>query len=72
MASRTYRRKIGKRGNALWVRIPAVIVRELNLKVGDEAELVAVRENSFEVRCVCRDKAATEKVQVPDSAKHAE
>ena len=41
----------------MWVRIPAAIVRELNLKVGEEAELVAVREHSFEVRRVsgCED-----------------
>ncbi len=44
--------KVGKRGNALWVRIPAAIVRELNLKAGEEAEIVAVRERSFEVRRV--------------------
>jgi antitoxin component of MazEF toxin-antitoxin module len=44
--------KVGKRGNGLWVRIPAAVVRELNLKVGEEAEIIAVREHSFEVRRV--------------------
>ena len=50
--------KIGKRGNALWVRIPVAIVRELNLRPGEEAELVAIGEHSFEIRRVpsCREE----------------
>jgi antitoxin component of MazEF toxin-antitoxin module len=51
--------KIGKRGNALWIRIPAVIVRELNLQVGEEAEVIAIREDSFEIRRVPGGKKAT-------------
>jgi antitoxin component of MazEF toxin-antitoxin module len=62
MVSRTYTRKIGKRGNALWVRIPAAIVRELNLKVGDEAETVAMREFSFEVKQMSRGIGPNENV----------
>jgi antitoxin component of MazEF toxin-antitoxin module len=54
--------KVGKRGNALWVRIPVAIVRELNLKAGEEAEIVAVRERSFEVRRVpMRDSSEPQK-----------
>jgi antitoxin component of MazEF toxin-antitoxin module len=54
--------KIGKRGNGLWVRIPAKIVRELNLQSGDEAELVAVREHSFEIRRVPNRQEPAEKI----------
>jgi len=48
----TYARKIGRRGSGLWIRIPAAIVRQMNLKVGGEAEVVSVGEHGFEVRCV--------------------
>ena len=41
--------KIGKRGGGLLVRIPAAIVRELKMRPGDEAELVAIGERSFEI-----------------------
>ena len=61
MASRTYKMKIGKRGNALWVRIPAAIVRELKIKPGDEFDIVAIRELSFEVRRVRSSGDAAEK-----------
>jgi antitoxin component of MazEF toxin-antitoxin module len=44
--------KVGRRGNGLWVRIPAAIVRNLNIRPGDEAELIAIGEHSFEIRCV--------------------
>jgi antitoxin component of MazEF toxin-antitoxin module len=53
--------KIGKRGNALWVRIPVPVVKELNLKAGEEAELVAIREHSFEIRRVLRRESAGSK-----------
>ncbi len=44
--------KIGRRGNVLWVRIPAAIVREMKLKPGEAFEVIAVGEHSFEVRRV--------------------
>jgi antitoxin component of MazEF toxin-antitoxin module len=53
--------KIGRRGNSLWVRIPAAIVRELKISPGDEAELVAIREDSFEIRRVPSEKKTPNK-----------
>jgi antitoxin component of MazEF toxin-antitoxin module len=47
----TYTRKIGRRGSGLWIRIPAAIVRKMNLKVGDEAEIVKCESHGFELRC---------------------
>ena len=58
--------KIGKRGNGLWVRIPAAIVRELHIKPGDGAEVVAIREHSFEVRRVPRSREDNEKTTQSD------
>lgn len=37
--------KIGKRGNGLWFRIPAEIVRARNIKPGDEVEFAQIGEN---------------------------
>jgi antitoxin component of MazEF toxin-antitoxin module len=53
--------KIGKRGNGQWIRIPAAIVRELKIKPGDKAELVAVREDGFEIRLVPSQPELVEK-----------
>ena len=40
---------IAKWGNSLAVRLPALVVEAMNLKVGDEIEIHAVGERSFEV-----------------------
>ena len=58
--------KIGKRGNGLWARIPAAIVRELEIGPGDEVEPVAVREHGFEVRRVPPRREGVQKT-VPSS-----
>ena len=47
-----FTRKIGRRGNGLWIRIRAAIVRQMNLKVRGEAEVVRVGDHGFELRCV--------------------
>ena len=47
----TFTRKICRRGNGLWIRIPSAIVREMKLKVGGEAEIVKCESHGFELRC---------------------
>ena len=41
--------KIGKSGVGLAIRIPAAIVKEMNLKPGDEMQIVATGGQRFEV-----------------------
>jgi antitoxin MazE len=42
--------RVSKRGSSLAVRIPAALVKELELKAGDEIELVTVGERDFVIR----------------------
>ncbi len=60
--------KIGMRGSGLSVRIPAAIVRELNLRPGDEAELASVGEHSFEIRRVPPLASAMQQAVEPGGA----
>jgi antitoxin MazE len=41
--------KIGRRGNDLAIRIPAAIVKELDLKSGEEMQITVTGEHQFEV-----------------------
>jgi antitoxin component of MazEF toxin-antitoxin module len=54
--------KIGKRGNGLWFRIPAAIVRERDLKPGDEAQFTQIGEHEFELNRVGSQSGAFEKI----------
>jgi antitoxin component of MazEF toxin-antitoxin module len=60
--------KIGRRGNGLRIRIPAAIVRGLNLQVGEEMELVAVRDHSFELRRAPTPPSAAKRAHASDPA----
>jgi antitoxin component of MazEF toxin-antitoxin module len=54
--------KIGKRGNGLWFRVPAVIVKQRNLKPGDEVLLTRIGEGEFKLSRVCSQCGAREKI----------
>jgi antitoxin component of MazEF toxin-antitoxin module len=54
--------KIGKRGSGLWFRIPAAIVRDLDLKPGDEAQFTQIGEHEFELIRVDSLSGAMEKI----------
>jgi antitoxin component of MazEF toxin-antitoxin module len=41
--------KLRKRGNSLWITIPAAFVREHDLKPGDEAQFTQIGEYEFEL-----------------------
>lgn len=41
--------KVAKWGNSLAIRLPAIVVEALELKVGDEVELLAPGERSLRV-----------------------
>ncbi len=60
MATKTV--KLRKRGNGLWITIPAAIVRERNLKPGDEAQFAQIGEQEFELGRVCSQFGAVEKI----------
>ena len=64
--------KIRKRGNGLWITIPAAIVKARNLKPGDEAQFTQTGENEFELSRVCSQTGAIEKIltfsRVPDDS----
>jgi antitoxin component of MazEF toxin-antitoxin module len=45
--------KLRKRGNSLWITIPAEIVRERKLQPGDEALFTQTGEHEFELSRVC-------------------
>jgi antitoxin MazE len=42
--------RVAKWGNSLAVRLPDVVVKALNLKVGDEIEIVVSGARRFEIR----------------------
>jgi antitoxin component of MazEF toxin-antitoxin module len=54
--------KLRRRGNGLWITIPAAIVREQNLKPGDDAEFAQTGEHEFELSRVCSQTGAVEKI----------
>jgi antitoxin component of MazEF toxin-antitoxin module len=54
--------KLRKRGNGLWITIPAAIVKERNLKPGDEAQITQTGEHEFELGRVCSQTGAIEKI----------
>jgi antitoxin component of MazEF toxin-antitoxin module len=54
--------KLRKRGNGQWITIPAAIVRKRNLKPGDEAQFTQIGEHEFELRRVCSQTGAVEKI----------
>ncbi|MGD0293544.1 MAG: AbrB/MazE/SpoVT family DNA-binding domain-containing protein [Terracidiphilus sp.] len=54
--------KLRKRGNGLWITIPAAIVREHNLKPGDEAKFTQTGEHEFELSRLCSQCGAAEKI----------
>jgi antitoxin component of MazEF toxin-antitoxin module len=60
MATKTV--KLRKRGNGLWITIPAAIVRERNLKPGDEAQFTQTGEHEVELGRVCSQCGAVEKI----------
>lgn len=41
--------QVAKWGNSLAVRLPAAVIKVLNLKVGDEIEVHVTGERSFEI-----------------------
>ena len=54
--------KIGKSGNGLTLRIPAAIVKALNLKPGEEVQIAITGGHKFEV---CRiEEPESEEAQV--------
>jgi antitoxin component of MazEF toxin-antitoxin module len=54
--------KLRRHGNGLWITIPAAIVRERNLKLGDEAQFTQTGEHEFELSRVCSQTGAVEKI----------
>jgi antitoxin component of MazEF toxin-antitoxin module len=54
--------KLRRRGNGLWITIPAAIVREQYLKPGDEAQFTQTGEHEFELSRVCGQTGAVEKI----------
>jgi antitoxin component of MazEF toxin-antitoxin module len=54
--------KLRRRGSGLWITIPAAIVREQNLKPGDEAQFTQTGEHEFELSRVCSQTGAIEKI----------
>jgi antitoxin component of MazEF toxin-antitoxin module len=54
--------KLRKRGNGFWITAPAAIVREKNLKPGDEAKFTQTGEHEFELSRVCSQCGAVEKI----------
>jgi antitoxin component of MazEF toxin-antitoxin module len=54
--------KLRKRGSGLWITIPAAIVREHNLKPGNEARLTQTGEHEFELSRVCSQCGTVEKI----------
>ena len=54
--------KLRRRGNGLWITIPAAIVRERNLKPGDEAQFTQIGEHEFELSRVCSQTGPVEKI----------
>jgi antitoxin MazE len=41
--------KVAKWGNSLAIRLPAIVVEALNLKVGDEVEVLAPGQRSLKI-----------------------
>jgi len=58
----TKKLKLRKRGNGLWITIPAAIVKGLNLKPGDEAKFAQTGEREFELSRVCSQSGTIEKI----------
>ena len=54
---------IAKWGNSLAVRLPKRIVEALDIKAGDEVDIVETTEKSFEVRKTDRQGEFLEQVQ---------
>jgi antitoxin component of MazEF toxin-antitoxin module len=54
--------KLRKRGNGFWITIPAAIVREKNLKPGDEAQFTQTGVYEFELSRICSQYGAIEKI----------
>jgi antitoxin component of MazEF toxin-antitoxin module len=54
--------KLRKRGNGLWITIPAAIVRERNLKPGDEAQFTQTGEHELELSLVCNQTGTIERI----------
>jgi antitoxin MazE len=55
--------KVAKWGNSLAVRLPASVVSELNIKEGDEVELLPRAERTFEVSLNERRRKALERMR---------
>lgn len=55
--------KVAKWGNSLAIRLPASLVQELNLNVGDEIELAARGEGVLEVSQDERRREALERMR---------
>ena len=55
--------KVAKWGNSLAVRLPASVVTELNLKEGDEIDLLPKGESAFEVSLDERRRQALEEMR---------
>jgi antitoxin component of MazEF toxin-antitoxin module len=49
--------KLRKRGNGLWITIPAAIVKKMNLRLGEEVQLTAIWEDGFELTRIPKDTA---------------
>ena len=59
--------RVSKRGKDLAVRIPAAVVRELNLKEGDEVDLRRLAGNEFVVVCSVTRGEAVEAISRGDT-----
>jgi antitoxin component of MazEF toxin-antitoxin module len=56
--------KIRKRGNGLWITIPAAIVKALDLKPGQNAEFTVTGEHEFVVSFASGDATVTEQQRI--------
>jgi antitoxin component of MazEF toxin-antitoxin module len=54
--------KLRRRGNGLWITVPAAIARERNLKPGDEARFTQTGEHEFELSRVRSRTGVVEKI----------
>lgn len=55
--------QVSKWGNSLAVRLPADVVKILNLKEGDEIEIIVASERSFEVRADASKREAMKRLR---------
>jgi antitoxin MazE len=55
--------QVSKWGNSLAIRLPAVVVKELELKEGDEIEVTVKSDSAFEIQRDRRKLEALERIR---------